>query len=94
MNILEELSAIENKCNNVELRKIIKQAISSLDETEQYILIHKFGLLGNNTKTINEIAKEINKTKCNCYYIEKKAIKKLKFNLINKLNFSLSLLNF
>lgn len=58
--------------------KFIREKIKILSKKEQYILINHFGLNNHDTKTLEEIGKEMNLTKERVRQIENEALEKLR----------------
>ena len=57
------------------------RAISRLDETEQYIMLHRYGINKNEEKTQKQLAEELNMSQANISKIQKTCLKKLKLFL-------------
>ena len=67
-----------------EEKQMLLQAISKLDEDEQYIILYRYGIDGRKPKTQNELAKELNMSQANISKLQRNCLKRLKF-LLNKM---------
>ncbi len=76
----EKLNKPENAAFDNALKVSINKIFEILTEKEKSVLIHRYGLNGVENKTLREIGKIFNLTKERIRQIEKKAIKKLKYN--------------
>ena len=70
---------IENK---ILYKKIEKIVLNKLDEREKEIIIKRFGLFGNQSKTQIELANELNISRSYISRLEKKAIKTIRNSVI------------
>lgn len=59
------------------LRSAIDEALKNLDEKERSVIISRFGLYGNEIKTLEEAGKDLNITRERVRQIQIKALKKL-----------------
>ena len=69
---------IEQKIINEELRKVLLNCISELQDDEQYLIIYRYGLDNNIIKTQTEIAETLNMSQANISKLEKTCLKKLR----------------
>ncbi len=69
---------IEEKIYKEEIKKAIDSLMESLSKREQLILIHRFGLNGEEPKTLEEVGKMIGISRERVRQIEKRLIKKLR----------------
>jgi len=58
------------------------QAVSRLSEREQYVLSHRYGLMGLDTQTLDQIGKRLGLTRERIRQIENKSLEKLQNNPI------------
>ena len=75
-NNLENL--IEENCCNNEEYNIINESLKELTETELFIITKFFGLDGFDSKTLEEISKELALTKERVRQIKNKAVIKIR----------------
>lgn len=68
---------IEREVLKHSIKELIIESLNHLSETEQYVLIHRFGLYDHPILTLQEIADTLNSTIGKINYIETSAIKKL-----------------
>jgi len=96
-NTNEIISFIEDKTTvsphhemiSANLKSIIDEALKHLDEKERTVLIARFGLDGNSSKTLKETGEQLNLTRERVRQIQIKALKK-----IRELNLSKELKSF
>ena len=69
---------IGDRIEQQELQKAISEALRFLDEREQLIIIHRFGLFGAQVKTLAEIGKRAGISRERIRQLEVRAIRKLK----------------
>ncbi len=69
---------IEEEIHKEEIQKAINSLIESLSKREQLILIHRFGLHGEEPKTLEEVGKRIGISRERVRQIEKRLLKKLR----------------
>lgn len=65
-------------CNKFLVEKV-KLVISSLEEREQLILIHRWGLFGHEVKTLDEVGKMLDLSRERVRQIEMKSLRKLRY---------------
>ena len=70
--------SVEEKILNNELRKILFDCISYLEDDEQYLIIYRYGLDNNVIKTQNEIAKILKMSQANISKLERHCLSKLR----------------
>jgi RNA polymerase sigma factor (sigma-70 family) len=76
-----------------EVSNIVFKALVSLPDRERFILVNRFGLNGDDEKTLEEIGKDMNLSRERVRQLEKEAKNKLREMLANKktqLRFSLA----
>lgn len=69
---------IEENCNNNDEYNIINETLKELSETELFIITKFFGLDGLDSKTLDEISKELSLTKERVRQIKNKAVIKIR----------------
>lgn len=81
----EEFSrkGIEYNLFQEENKKMILRVIQKLNDEEQYIILHRYGINGTKEKTQKQLADELNMSQANISKLQRICIKKLKF-LIQK----------
>lgn len=72
----------EEKIYEREIMHLVNQALVSLDERERHIIRNRFGLLGGNELTLEEIGKGLNLSRERVRQLEREAKNKLRDNLI------------
>ncbi len=68
-----------------ELQHLVRRALLSLDERERHILRNRFGLLGGDEQTLEEIGKSLNLSRERVRQLERNAKNKLRANLVRPL---------
>lgn len=63
---------------------MLLDAISVLNDEEQYIMISRYGLNGMKVKTQKQLANELNMSQANISKIQRSCLKRLRFNLQKK----------
>lgn len=69
-----------------EKQEMLLDAISVLNDEEQYIMISRYGLNGMKVKTQKQLANELNMSQANISKIQRSCLKRLRFNLQKKAN--------
>ena len=69
---------IEEEVDNIFLDHTIEQVLNRLKEREKDVIVQRYGLFGNQPKTLEQIAVQYHVTKERIRQIEKKALNKLK----------------
>ena len=83
----------EEKIYNKEVNSLVLRALGSLDARELHIIRNRFGLLGGNEMTLEEIGKNLNLSRERVRQLEREAKDKLRANLFryrSGLRFSLA----
>ncbi len=83
----------EEKLYTKEVSFIVQNALVNLDERELHIIRNRFGLLGGNEQTLEEIGKSLNLSRERVRQLEREAKDKLRANLFRyrgNLRFSLA----
>ena len=83
----------EEKLYTKEVSHLVQNALVSLDERELHIIRNRFGLLGGNEQTLEEIGKSLNLSRERVRQLEREAKDKLRANLFpirGNLRFSLA----
>ena len=78
----EEESVINEVARHLQIKLLYEKMGNLLDERETYIVVHRYGLCGNQEKTQNEIAEKLGISRSYVSRIEKKAIEKLRQSLL------------
>ena len=73
-NAIDPQAEIERK----DIAERLYECIELLSEREQFVIVHRFGLYGNEPKTLATIGEKLNITKAGVRKIEQTALKKLK----------------
>jgi len=60
-----------------ELKQLVEQVVSSLDSRTKLVLTHRFGLLGNKPRTLEQVGRKLGITRERVRQIEKKALKRI-----------------
>lgn len=68
----------------IQISKLVKALDCSLTEREKNIIINRYGIFGEEPKTQQEVAKQLNISRSYVSRIEKKALSKLKKELIDE----------
>lgn len=71
----------EEKIYNKEVGKLVKRALGRLDERELHIIRNRFGLLGGQEQTLEEIGKNLNLSRERVRQLEREAKDKLRASL-------------
>jgi RNA polymerase sigma factor (sigma-70 family) len=71
----------EEKIYNKEVGKLVKSALGRLDERELHIIRNRFGLLGGQEQTLEEIGKNLNLSRERVRQLEREAKDKLRASL-------------
>ena len=69
---------IEEETDNKFLEHTLEGVLNKLDKREKDVIIQRFGLFGNQPKTLEEVAEKYNITKERIRQIEKKTLRKLR----------------
>ena len=69
-----------------EEKQSLLEAISKLNDEEQYIMLYRYGVDGHKTKTQKELAESLNMSQANVSKIQRNCLKKLKFILKKEAN--------
>lgn len=69
---------VENDILREDLEKAINEILSTLSERERNILVHRFGLFGEEPKTLNEVGKIVGISRERVRQIEARLLKKLR----------------
>ena len=77
----------EKYAEMIMLKEQIRNLLSTLKERERKVLILRFGLEDDRTRTLEEVGKELKVTRERIRQIEDKALRKLKFKAKNLQNF-------
>lgn len=83
----------EEKIYTKEVSLLVHRALGGLDERELHIIRNRFGLLGGNELTLEEIGKNLNLSRERVRQLEREAKDKLRANLIRyrpQIRFSLA----
>lgn len=80
--IADNCETTDISVENEEIKQIIMQLISNLTPNQQYVILHRYGFLGS--KSLPEIARELNVSKQAVEQNEKRALKKLKRTILGK----------
>ena len=72
----------EQKIYRQELTRLVRKALVSLDERERHIIRNRFGLLGGNERTLEEIAAGLNLSRERVRQLERIAKTKLRKTLV------------
>ena len=75
--IAEDDNIVEKIDNKIKISKLKEYMDSCLDQREKKIICERYGLFGQNERTQNEIAKELNISRSYVSRIEKRALKTL-----------------
>ena len=81
-----EINKIEKIMINNDNAKFIKKALEHLDEDEQFVLIKRFGLFGEEQMKQKEIAKALNISQARVSKTEKFSLKKLSIYLLKDIS--------
>jgi RNA polymerase primary sigma factor len=83
----------EKRLYDKEVSSLVHQALVNLDDRELHIIRNRFGLLGGNELTLEEIGKSLNLSRERVRQLEREAKDKLRANLVRhraNLRFSLA----
>lgn len=80
----EKDCVLEKVESNLQIRALYKKLVESLTKRESLILIMRYGLIDGKCKTQREIAVNLGISRSYVSRIEKKALKKLKKELLAK----------
>ena len=68
----------------IQVAKLVEAMDCTLSEREKTVIIHRYGILGEEPRTQREVAQQLNISRSYVSRIEKKALSKLKSRLINE----------
>jgi RNA polymerase sigma factor (sigma-70 family) len=71
----------EEKLYLKEIRLLVRQALFNLDDRERHIIRNRFGLLGGEEMTLEEIGRSLNLSRERVRQLEREAKNKLRANL-------------
>lgn len=80
----KKIQSQEDQIYMNEVNRIVKSALITLPERERFILINRFGLNGDDEKTLEEIGRDMNLSRERVRQLEKEAKSKLKELLSNQ----------
>lgn len=76
--IPDEITNTEEEAGQQELHKVVMDVLDTLSDREKRIVILRFGLDGNDPRTLQEVGKEFNVTRERIRQIEAKALRRLR----------------
>ena len=80
----EKTAAPDKVIDTNERQQRLNQLLDSLDERERSILLMRYGLDGKPPKTLEEVSKQIGRTRERVRQIQKRALSKLRYVMKNE----------